>query len=60
MDQIFAHSVSVAPYKDPENGYEFTNLLIVSGKGWEGDKFELYINEEEAEALFHQLGYYLR
>lgn len=60
MTEIFANSISVAPYRDPENEYEFTNLLIIRGKGWEGEPFDLYINEDEAQALFVQLGYYLQ
>lgn len=58
-EQFFAHDLSVHPYKDPENDYEFTSLLIVSGKGWEGDKFEIWLNEDEAKSLMIQLGYYI-
>jgi hypothetical protein len=50
--EIFAHGISVHPCEDAES------VLIVSGKGWEGEPFNLYLNEEAAAELLWQLSFY--
>lgn len=51
--EIFAHDVSIHPCEDAES------VLVISGKGWEGEPFELYVNEEEAATLLWQLNFYI-
>lgn len=53
MIEIFSHDVSVAP--DPEA----QDVLVIKGKGWEGEPFLLYLNETEAANLLWQLNYYI-
>lgn len=53
MIEIFSHDVTVAP--DPEA----EDVLIIKGKGWEGEPFHLYLNETEAANLAWQLNFYV-
>lgn len=53
MIEIFSHDVSVAPDPDAED------VLIIKGKGWEGEPFHLYLNETEAANLAWQLNFYV-
>ena len=53
MITIFSNNMSVSP--DPEA----EGILIISGRGWENEPFELYIREEEAATLLWQLGFYV-
>lgn len=49
--EIFAHNISVAINDDSSEVYE------VHGQDWEGEKFVLYLNEEESRSLLVQLGF---
>jgi len=51
--EIFAHDLSVSVCEDEgANG-----VLIIRGKDWESNPFELYVNDDEARSLSVQLGY---
>lgn len=49
--EIFAHNISVSVNEDTDGVYE------VHGQDWEGEKFVLYLNEEESKSLLVQLGF---
>lgn len=51
--EIFAHGVHVTQCDDAES------VLVIGGKGWEGEPFTLYLNEEEVSSLLVQLSYYV-
>lgn len=51
MLEIFAHNISVGIADDTDGVYE------VHGQDWEGEKFILYLNDEEARSLLVQLGF---
>jgi hypothetical protein len=51
--EIFSHDIFVTP--DPEA----QDVLIIKGKGWEGEPFHLYLNETEAANLLWQLNFYV-
>lgn len=53
MIEIFSHDLSVRGDDDAEGVY------IISGKGWENEPFNLYINEDEAKNLLWQLNFFL-
>lgn len=53
MIEIFCHGISVRGDDDTEGIY------IISGKGWENEPFELYLNKEEAQTLIWQLSFFV-
>lgn len=53
MIEIFSHDTSFAADED-ENG-----VFIISGKGWEGEPFKLYLKEDDIKNLMWQMSYYV-
>ena len=53
MIEIFSHDLSVSP--DPDA----SEVLIISGRGWENEPFELYLKKEMAVDLIWQMSYYI-
>lgn len=53
MIDIFSHDVSVKV--DPEA----EDIYIISGKTWENEAFNLYVNQEEARNIVWQLNFFL-
>lgn len=53
MIEIFSHDLSVRGDDEAEGVY------IISGKGWEEEPFNLYINKEEAKNLLWQLSFFV-
>lgn len=53
MIEIFSHNLTVKPDEEAED------VLVISGKGWEGDPFALYIRRDEAKSLLWQLNFYV-
>lgn len=53
MIEIFSHDLSFAPDEDTEE------VFVLSGKGWEGEPFKLYLKEEDAKNLIWQIGFYM-
>lgn len=51
--EIFSHDLSVRGDDDAPG------VFIITGKGWENEPFHLYINEEGAQALLWQLGFFM-
>lgn len=51
--EIFSHDLSVRADDEAEGVY------IISGKGWEGEPFKLYVREEEAKNLVWQLSFFM-
>lgn len=49
--EIFAHGITVSQAPDADDIY------LVQGKDWEGNPFDLYLNDDEAKSLLVQLGY---
>lgn len=54
MIEIFSHDVTFSP--DPD---EPDDIFIISGKGWEGEPFKLYLRKSDAEDLIWQMTYYV-
>lgn len=52
MLEIFSHDLSVRGDDDAEG------VLIISGKDWENEPFNLYVNEEGAKTLLWQLSFF--
>lgn len=53
MIEIFSHDLSFDLDEDTEG------VFIISGKGWEGEPFKVYLKEEEAKNLIWQMTYYV-
>ena len=53
MIEIFSHDISFSQDEDEENVY------IISGKGWEGEPFKLYMKHDDARNLIWQMTYYI-
>lgn len=51
--EIFSHDVSIRGDDEAEG------VFIISGKGWEGEPFNLYIREDEAKSLLWQLSFFV-
>ncbi len=51
--EIFAHGIVVTQAPDAEEVY------VVSGKGWEGEPFKLFLTEDEAKSLHLEMGFLL-
>lgn len=51
--EIFSHDLSVSADDEAEG------VFIISGKGWEGEPFKLYVRREEALNLVWQLGFFM-
>lgn len=53
MTEIFSHDLSVRADEEAEG------VLIISGKGWEGEPFKLYLKTDEARTLLWQLNFFV-
>lgn len=53
MIEIFSHNLSVRADEEAEG------ILIISGNGWEGEPFQLYVKTEEAKNLLWQLNFFV-
>lgn len=53
MIEIFSHDLSVRGDDDTPG------VFIISGKGWEEEPFNLYVDEEGAKTLIWQLSFFV-
>lgn len=53
MLEIFSHDLSLRVDDDTED------VLILSGKGWEGEPFQIYMHKEEAKTLLWQISFFV-
>jgi hypothetical protein len=53
MIEIFSHDVSFAPDED-----EGDEVFVISGKGWEGEPFKLYLKEDMVKDLIWQMSFH--
>lgn len=53
MIEIFSHDVSFGPDEDE------SEVFVISGRGWEGEPFKLFLTYEDCQNLIWQMTYYI-
>lgn len=53
MIEIYSHDISFSQDEEAEDVY------VITGKGWEGEPFKLYMKYDDARDLIWQMTYYI-